>query len=97
MTAHEPPGNNQLGSDTPATPDPAATSAATEPEVDPHLLELLVCPLTRTNLIYDRSAGELISRAAALAFPIRNGVPLMTADAARELSEDDIAKTHHRR
>ena len=54
---------------------------------DPKLLELLVCPLTKTQLIYDRQAQELISRAAGLAFPIRNGVPLMIEDAARRLDE----------
>jgi uncharacterized protein YbaR (Trm112 family) len=53
--------------------------------VDPRLLELLVCPLTRTTLIYDAAAQELISRAAGLAFPIKDGVPLMTVDTARKL------------
>jgi len=60
--------------------------------VDPKLLELLVCPLTKTNLIYDATAGELISVAAGLAFPIRNGVPLMIEDAARKLTDDDLQK-----
>lgn len=58
--------------------------------VDPKLLELLVCPLTKTRLIYDAAAGELISAAAGLAFPIRNGVPLMIEDAARPLTDDDL-------
>lgn len=53
--------------------------------VNPRLLEILVCPLTKTTLQYDEAAGELISRAAGLAFPIRNGVPLMTVEAARTL------------
>jgi uncharacterized protein YbaR (Trm112 family) len=57
--------------------------------VDPKLLELLVCPLTKTRLIYDAKARELISIAAGLAFPIRNGVPLMIEDAARPLTDDD--------
>lgn len=57
---------------------------------DPRLLELLVCPLTKTGLEYDAAAQELISRAAGLAFPIRDGVPLMTADAARRL-DDPVA------
>lgn len=57
--------------------------------VDPKLLELLVCPLTKTRLIYDAAARELISTAAGLAFPIRNGVPLMIEDAARPLTDDD--------
>jgi uncharacterized protein YbaR (Trm112 family) len=53
--------------------------------VDPRLLELLVCPMTRTPLIYDEAAQELISRAAGLAFPIKDGVPLMTVESARKL------------
>jgi uncharacterized protein YbaR (Trm112 family) len=57
------------------------------PEVDPRLLEVLVCPVTRTPLQYDRAAGELISRAAKLAYPIRDGVPVMLPEEARELSE----------
>jgi uncharacterized protein YbaR (Trm112 family) len=60
--------------------------------VDPKLLELLVCPLTKTRLIYDASARELISKAAGLAFPIRNGVPLMIEDAARPLTDRDLQK-----
>ena len=48
--------------------------------VDPKLLEILVCPLTKTTLQYDAAAQELISRAAGLAYPIRNGVPLMTVE-----------------
>jgi uncharacterized protein YbaR (Trm112 family) len=54
-------------------------------QVDPKLLEILVCPLTKTTLEYDAAAHELISRAAGLAYPIRNGVPLMTVEAARRL------------
>jgi len=53
--------------------------------VDPKLLEILVCPLTKTTLEYDAAAQELISRAAGFAYPIRNGVPLMTVEAARPL------------
>lgn len=56
-----------------------------QPQVDPKLLELLVCPLTKKTLEYDRAAQELISRAANLAFPIRNGVPLLIVEAARSL------------
>jgi uncharacterized protein YbaR (Trm112 family) len=58
------------------------------PRVDPRLLELLVCPLTKTRLEYDAQRQELVSRAAGLAFPIRNGVPLMTLDAARPIDSD---------
>jgi len=60
--------------------------------VDPKILELLVCPLTKTRLIYDAAAQELISVAAGLAFPIRNGVPLMIEDAARHLTDDDLKR-----
>lgn len=60
--------------------------------VDPKLLELLVCPLTKTTLIYDAEAKELISTAAGLAFPIRNGVPLMIEDAARKLTDEDLKR-----
>lgn len=59
---------------------------------DPRLLEILVCPFTKTRLVYDEAAGELISRAAGLAFPIRNGVPLMTAEAARSLRAEEGGK-----
>jgi len=54
-------------------------------EIDPRLLEILVCPLTRTTLRYDAVAQELISDSARLAYPIRDGVPVMLADEAREL------------
>ncbi len=60
--------------------------------VDPKLLELLVCPLTKTRLVYDAKARELISKAAGLAFPIRNGVPLMIEEAARKLNDDDLRR-----
>ena len=53
--------------------------------VDPRLLEILVCPVTRTTLEYDRVAGELISRAAGLAYPIRDGIPIMLPEEARVL------------
>ena len=52
---------------------------------DPKLLEVLVCPLTKTNLRYDAAAQELISDAARLAFPIREGIPIMLVDEARRL------------
>lgn len=59
---------------------------------DPKLLELLVCPLTKMPLIFDADAQELISRAAGVAFPIRQGVPLMIQDEARQLNDDDLRK-----
>ena len=56
-----------------------------QPPVDPRLLEILVCPLTKQPLVYDRGRGELISRAAGLAYPIRDGIPIMLPDEARPL------------
>ncbi len=58
------------------------------PAVDPRLLEVLVCPVTRGPLDYDRARNELISRKAKLAYPIRDGVPIMLAEEARPLDED---------
>jgi len=58
-------------------------------ETDPSLLEILVCPLTKTRLEYDRDKQELISRTARLAYPIRDGIPIMLADEARELGENE--------
>jgi uncharacterized protein len=58
-------------------------------ETDPKLLEILVCPLTKTRLEYDREKQELISRAARLAYPIREGVPIMLPDEARELGDHE--------
>jgi hypothetical protein len=55
-------------------------------ETDPKLLEILICPVTRTRLHYDRERQELVSRAAGLAYPIRGGVPIMLPGEARELS-----------
>jgi uncharacterized protein YbaR (Trm112 family) len=59
------------------------------PQVDPRLLEILVCPVTRGPLEYDRDKGELVSRGARLAYPIRDGVPIMLAEEARELAEGE--------
>jgi uncharacterized protein len=63
------------------------TNDKERPRIDAKLLEILVCPLTKTTLQYDAAAQELISRAAGLAYPIRDGVPLMTVEAARRLGE----------
>ncbi|MGI4878480.1 MAG: Trm112 family protein [Janthinobacterium lividum] len=52
---------------------------------DPRLLAILVCPLTRSSLRYDRAAGELVSDSAGLAYPIRDGVPIMLIEEAREI------------
>ncbi|MEQ1818991.1 MAG: Trm112 family protein [Terricaulis sp.] len=58
-------------------------------EVDPKLLEVLVCPQTRTPLRYDRERQELVSARARLAYPVRDGVPIMLIDEARELGADE--------
>jgi uncharacterized protein YbaR (Trm112 family) len=55
--------------------------------IDPKLLELLVCPLTKTTLEYDADRQELISRAAKLAYPIRDGIPIMLPEEARPLGD----------
>ncbi len=57
-------------------------------KVDPKLLEILVCPMTKGPLSYDEKADELISEQAGLAFPIRDGIPIMLVDEARPLDED---------
>ena len=62
---------------------------ASPDKVDPKLLEILVCPLTKSTLEYDAAAQELISRAAGLAFPIRDGIPVMLEDEARALEPMD--------
>ena len=60
-------------------------------EIDPKLLEILVCPLTKGPLRYDRNAQELISEEARLAYPIRDGIPIMLVDEARPLRDDEAA------
>ena len=59
------------------------------PEVDPRLLEVLICPMTRSPLTYDRDKGELISKSARLAYPVRDGVPIMLVEEARVLGDDE--------
>ena len=58
-------------------------------DTDPKLLEILVCPVTKTTLHYDRARQELVSRAAGLAYPIRDGMPVMLASEARELTDEE--------
>jgi uncharacterized protein len=58
-------------------------------DIDPLLLEILVCPVNRTRLIYDKERGELVSKSARLAYPIREGVPIMLATEARELGDGE--------
>jgi uncharacterized protein YbaR (Trm112 family) len=74
--------------------DPINDTANDEPTpggrtVDRKLLEILVCPLTKTTLEYDAARQELVSRAAKLAFPIRDGIPILLEEEARQLSDDD--------
>lgn len=59
--------------------------------LNPDLLTILVCPVTRTRLVYDEAAQELVSEAAGLAYPIRNGVPIMLLEEARALEPQTIA------
>jgi len=58
-------------------------------EPDPKLLEVLVCPLTKGRLVYDRAKQELISKQAGLAYPIRGGIPIMLQGEARQLSDQE--------
>jgi uncharacterized protein len=64
-------------------------SEAETTTLDPKLLEILVCPVSRTRLEYDAARQELVSRAARLAFTVRGGVPIMLANEARELGEGE--------
>jgi uncharacterized protein YbaR (Trm112 family) len=73
----------------PQTPSEPGFEAPLETDVDPRLLEILVCPVTRGPLEFDRARGELISRGARLAYPIRDGVPIMLPEEARELGEGE--------
>jgi len=57
---------------------------------DSKLLELLVCPLTKTNLDYDEENNELVSKVAKLAYPVRDGIPVMVASEARELDDTEL-------
>ncbi len=64
----------------------------TTPKFDRRMLEALVCPNTNQVLRYNAEAQELVSRAAGLAFPIRDGIPIMLVDEARQLSDDESTK-----
>lgn len=68
------------------------TDAPLSGEIDPKLLEILVCPQTRGPLVYDREKAELLSKGARLAYPIREGVPIMLTEEARELSDAETAR-----
>ncbi|MHB8886369.1 MAG: Trm112 family protein [Methylovirgula sp.] len=67
---------------------PGSNDAMSEPSrIDPRLLEILVCPVTKTTLEYDAPHQELISRAAKLAYPIRDGIPIMLPEEARNIED----------
>jgi len=67
---------------------PSPTAKPRAGEIDPKLLEILVCPLTKGPLTYDREAQELISKSARLAYPIRDGIPIMLPEEARPLGDE---------
>ncbi|MSO71110.1 MAG: Trm112 family protein [Alphaproteobacteria bacterium] len=67
----------------------SAPTATRSGAVDPKLLEILVCPLTKGPLRYDRARQELISDNAGLAYPIRDGIPIMLIDEARQIADDE--------
>lgn len=67
--------------------DAKDTSKINFGKVDPKLLEILACPLTKSSLRYDEKAGELISDKAGLAFPVRDGIPIMLIEEAREIEQ----------
>ena len=69
--------------------DNQAGAGARDRTVDPKLLEILVCPVTKQRLDYDAERQELISRAARLAYPVRDGIPIMLAEEARPLGDDE--------
>lgn len=64
--------------------------------MDPRLLELLVCPVTKGPLDYDRERHELLSRSARLAYPIRDGIPVLLEDEARTLSDEELERLPRR-
>jgi uncharacterized protein YbaR (Trm112 family) len=69
--------------------EPQDTTTPTA-RADPRLLEILVCPVTKTSLIYNEAKQELVSRAARLAFHIRDGVPVMISDEARAVDDEEL-------
>jgi uncharacterized protein len=81
-------GNSEPGKAGPSSgPSSGASSGART--VDPKLLEILVCPVTKQRLEYDADRQELISRTARLAYPVRDGIPIMLAEEARPLGDEE--------
>ena len=68
------------------------TAGEPKVELDPKLLEILVCPQTRGPLVYDREKSELLSKRAMLAYPVRDGVPIMLPEEARPITDDEAAR-----
>ena len=62
--------------------------------MDAKLLEILVCPVTKGPLVYDRERQELVSRSARLAYPIRDGIPVLLEDEARKLTPEEVEAMH---
>lgn len=60
--------------------------------MDPKLLDILVCPVSKTKLIYDKTSRELISTSANLAYPVRDGIPILLEDEARQISAEEAEK-----
>lgn len=59
--------------------------------MDPKLLQILVCPVTKGPLVYNKASNELISKSARLAYPVRDGIPVLLEDEARKLQDDEVA------
>ena len=59
--------------------------------MDPKLLQILVCPVTKGPLVYNKASNELISKSARLAYPVRDGIPVLLEDEARKLQEEEVA------
>jgi uncharacterized protein len=72
--------------------DPAGAARELRHVVDVKTLEMLVCPLTKTRLVLSADGAELISTVAHLAFPIREGVPMLSLDEAREVSDEELQR-----
>ena len=68
-------------------PQEMKTEAVEKTAIDPRLLEIIVCPLSKTVLQYDAASQELVSRAAKLAFPIRDGIPILLPEEARKIDQ----------
>jgi len=75
-----------------SAPAPSAPSAPPSSPIDTRLLELLVCPVTKGPLSYDRERQELVSHSARLAYPVRDGIPVLLESEARTLSDEELQR-----